>query len=181
MTEQTVMAGDDFVVEPAKEVEPLAADTGADETPVVPLTNPTHVPHFLQTIQEPSRIRNLRDQPIPDLVTAQPRFTCAPEDSERVVLGGRELVWPERLAQGMLEQRRGAGDAQMRFLLQAGERLVLLQLALQLRRHGQEYMCCNTRCQDRDVGKRGPMTDSRASSFLKLNSRVDRKPNYDGA
>jgi hypothetical protein len=125
----------DLPVERRQEIEALPGDAGDDHPAVFPAPRALHQPHLLQSIQEPSGIGHLENQPLPHLVPPEAIRLGSPKDPEHVVLGGGEPMVPEKVGCRILEHGRRARQAHRGLLLEGAERLPLLELRLDAPRH----------------------------------------------
>ena len=89
----------------------------------------------LHSIEEPGDVGHARQQPIAQLVAAQPFRLGAPQYAQHIVLRVADTIRLEQLLEGVLQQRLRAHDAEMRFLLQTGKRFSLPKLGLQILAH----------------------------------------------
>jgi hypothetical protein len=113
-----------------QQLQPAPRDSCDDVTPIVTAALPHNQLCVFETIEKTSNVRDLAHQSLRDFA---PTKTCGlrtAQNPKNVVLRGRNAVRLQGGLKGVLEQRRGALDAEVRFLFQALEGPRLFQFCL---------------------------------------------------
>ena len=101
-------------------------------------------------VEKPGGIRHTVDQPLPNLIPAEPFRLGPSQNSEHVVLSSGDSVGLQDFLEIVSQDIGGPLNVQLRLLVKARERLVLFELLDEFSLHGANYRCYNIYCQDVD-------------------------------
>jgi hypothetical protein len=96
------------------------------------------------SIEQAGDVGHAGEQSLSELIATQTLRRRTSENPKHVELRGSNAVWLEHLLERVDEQRPGANDAQLSLLLDAAERLPLLDLLTQVRCHNTQFTCHDT-------------------------------------
>jgi hypothetical protein len=104
-------------------------------TAILDFANPAYPTSFLHPVQQPGDVWHPVDEPIANFISHQSLRSRAPQDAEHVVLREADASLLEQFLHRFAKGRLCSGNAQGRFLLEAAERLPLLEFISQGGRH----------------------------------------------
>jgi hypothetical protein len=126
----------DRLVKAGQDVEPLRLNARPDDAAILLFPVPENQALLFQPVQEAGHVGNLRDHPLADLVAGKAALSRAAQDSQGVVLRGRQIFLLQELPQIVLETVSRADNAEEDLFLQTAERLGLLEFGLEIGGHG---------------------------------------------
>ena len=125
----------DPVLHLVEQVEPGLCNSSQDVTAIFAAPLPRNELPVFQPVQQPRDVRNLSNQTLCDLTTAEARRLGSAQNPQYVVLRRRNAVRLQRALEGMFQQRGRPEDAEVCLLLETTKRPRLLELCLEMRGH----------------------------------------------
>jgi hypothetical protein len=122
-------------VELVDETFGLRGDSGSYPAPILALPRPFNQSRINHSVEQARYVGHACEESFPKLVPAESFGFCTPKNPQHVELCGSNTVRLQHLFKGVDEHRPGADDAQLSFLLDAAERLLLLELMAQIGCH----------------------------------------------
>ena len=99
--------------------KPLVGNARRHVAPILPAALADDEAGRLHAVEQPGDVGHFRHEPLPHFVAAEALLARAPQNAQHVVLRDREIERLERLGARVLDERRGAGDAENGLLLDA--------------------------------------------------------------
>lgn len=109
MTDLLPMQVADRLIEAGEKAQAVGSNADLDFTAIRILATATDEAALLQPVEETGDVRIAGNHACGNL-TAEQAIGCATQDTEDVVLVGRQVVFPEELSRASREQVHGAGE-----------------------------------------------------------------------
>lgn len=156
MSEKTPAKVNNRLVQRSQEPNPFRGDSCGDDAPVPGAPRAGNQLPIFQPVQQAGDVGIVGHHALSRLAAGEPLAAGPAQDAQDVILGGGKAGSPEQLFDGLGDGIAGLQEVEIDFLLDAGERRLLLDLGLEFLGHAFNIVVItiifNTRCDGEGVG-----------------------------